>query len=750
MSPTLITLLLLALGPAATGVLPQDSLPSLMGSVRSDGLDGFLTGATVEVRQGMQARRSKVGPDGFYRFDGLRPGGAELAVFHFAALPTDVRLELPASGEVRVDLVLRHRVIPVAGLHIRGVPDPVPVVPGEELLERRRAAMGLRSLETSSGVVESGLASALSPDEPGDPGGVLYARGSPVDARLVLLDGAPVLTPFHVAGLLDPFDSRLLEGAELYLGGAPSPYSGGVSYILDVETRDPREDRPGVAVGADGLTLEVMGKTPLLGKGSVLVGGRLLHGLQDAISEPDRFPYRYHDLLVRVGLAPAVGHDLRVTTFQNREGVRLDLGGATPRADREASWGNRAISAGYTGGAGDVALNVVAAASRYESRLPIQLTEPVLASGVGDRLRVVGSAEVQAGSGSLRLGASLERPTFTYGLHDLSTDGRSEPAAPPSLGTTEVGAFGEWEGEFAPGLSLRAGFRADRYSHEGRLRLSPRLGLRLELGEQIRLFAAGGQYHQVLPAPGLRAESNADPNLGTAPMLSWDPTLPVAGATHLVVGMEQEFDREVQLILTAFAKRFSGLGQGGEETSRSSGTELRVSREGGQLRGWFGYALSWFWIDEGSTGSTRFNGRQLLSAGIEATLPGRIEIGGVLGYGAGLPMTAVGLPSRAGESLQSFADAGPMSEATINQSGGGAPLGLAPEDDFLRMDLEVAWPMTPRIAGRSTELRPYFKVLNALNRRDAVFYYFDEWHEDTVRPLATQPLLPLVGLRWSF
>ena len=199
-------------------------------------------------------------------------------------------------------------------------------------------------------------------------------------------------------------------------------------------------------------------------------------------------------------------------------------------------------------------------------------------------------------------------------------------------------------GDLSPGLSLRAGFRADRYSHEQRLRVSPRVALRLSLGERADLFAAAGRYHQVLPAPGLRAESATESNAGWS--LSWDPSLPVADATHVVVGMEQEFDRDVQLVFTAFAKRFSGLGQEGGETSRSSGTELRVSREGDRLRGWFGYTLSWFWVDEGPTGSSRFDGRHLLSTGLEAVLPGGIQVGGSLGYGAGLPMTAVGLPSR--------------------------------------------------------------------------------------------------------
>ena len=639
--------------------------------------------------------------------------------------------------------------IPVAGLLIRAVPKPEQPIAPLDPTDPDRIAIGLRSLEASSGFAESSLTSALSTDDPGEPDGILYTRGSTVDGRLVLLDGAPILTPFHVAGLVEPFDARLLRSAEMYLGGAPAPYAGGVSYLLDVETRPARRDRPRLSIGADGLTLDVLGETPLPLGGSLLVGGRLLHGIQESLGKPDRFPYRYDDLLVRAGLSPADGHDVRITGFQNQESIRLDLGVDAPSSGREAVWGNRALSIRYDGRLGPVGLETAAAASRHESTLPVSWEDPVLASGAGDRVRMSGSASVSTGGGFLRIGGSVERLDFRYDLDALASPAASSIWEEGSaLGTTEAGVFGEWEGSISSALNLRAGVRGDHYSHEGRLRVSPRVALRLSLGDRVQLFTAAGRYHQVLPAPGLQSRLGTE---GLAPALTWNPALPVASASHLVVGLEQELDQGVHVSLSGFAKGFSGLGQTGTDRSRSSGTELRVSREGDRLSGWFGYALSWFWVEEGTVGSARFDGRHLLSLGIEGTMPGGVELGGTLGYGAGLPMTAVGLPSQIGQSAPTAGDfQAPETERVMNSGGGGAPLELAPEGDFLRVDFEVAWPIERRIAGRRTVLRPYVKILNALNRRDALFYYFDRWHGDDVRPLAARPLLPLVGLRWQF
>jgi hypothetical protein len=79
-----------------------------------------------------------------------------------------------------------------------------------------------------------------------------------------------------------------------------------------------------------------------------------------------------------------------------------------------------------------------------------------------------------------------------------------------------------------------------------------------------------------------------------------------------------------------------------------------------------------------------------------------------------------------------------------------SPLEAAPSDDFLRLDLEVSWRIDSVVRGRSTEFRPYLKALNALNRRDAMFFYFDRWRGDDVRPVTERPFLPVVGVEWRF
>ena len=72
------------------------------------------------------------------------------------------------------------------------------------------------------------------------------------------------------------------------------------------------------------------------------------------------------------------------------------------------------------------------------------------------------------------------------------------------------------------------------------------------------------------------------------------------------------------------------------------------------------------------------------------------------------------------------------------------------DEEFLRIDLELQALFQPEWAGRTWTVRPYVRVLNALDRRDAMFYALQPWRNEAVTPLATRPLLPLLGLAFSF
>lgn len=66
----------------------------------------------------------------------------------------------------------------------------------------------------------------------------LYVHGGGSDENLYLLDGTPLYQTNHSLGLFSAFNSDIIKNVDFYKSGFPACYSGRVSSITDVRTRD--------------------------------------------------------------------------------------------------------------------------------------------------------------------------------------------------------------------------------------------------------------------------------------------------------------------------------------------------------------------------------------------------------------------------------------------------------------------------------------------------------------------------------
>ena len=195
---------------------------------------------------------------GRYRIDALPQGIVRLRVSHVAHRSARLNVVIPDGETVSVDIDLEASPIALR---------PVLVLADQTIRTRPMAQIDvpLPSIEVialgmSAGLGEAGLgeaAAALPGNDPVDPSDVLFMRGSTTDLKLVLLDGAPVYTPFHLGGLLSSFDPSTLGAAAFHTGGAPARYDGGLSYILDLRTRPPRRDRLHFRGGVDLISANI-------------------------------------------------------------------------------------------------------------------------------------------------------------------------------------------------------------------------------------------------------------------------------------------------------------------------------------------------------------------------------------------------------------------------------------------------------------------------------------------------------------
>lgn len=737
---------------AETAPSRADSLSGILGGTvrgRFEGTARALAYAVVEVRSGAFARAAVADSLGRYVVRGLPAGEVRVRATSSGHEPLTLTVLLPPADSLQVDLELRARPTMLAGLDVVASAERDSAAEEADGHPTPHPELEVQALDLGPGVGQPGLLDAvraLPGNDPADATDVLFMRGSTTDLKLVLLNGVPVHTPFHVGGLLRSFEPTMLSSADLHVGGAPARYDGGLTHILDLQTRTARRDRARFSGSVDLLSASLAAEVPLGGRAGAIVSGRSLHDLGTTPLGGPR-PYGYRDLLVAIDGDPREGHEVAATGFWNEESVRLDFDG---RPD-DATWSNGAASVTWRADLGAAVLDLTAGASAYEAALPLQPsprpgepTPPALRATAGvERARLVAEATWDAEHTPVRTGLSFEEIGAAYEARNASSTVSS------TASTTALGAYVDITYPLGTGVTLRAGMRGDVFGGT-EARVAPRATLFWEVGPEALVSIAAGRYHQPTRAPTFDVDEAlvavAEDGATAAELL------PVATADHVVLSLDQRLGERVSLGLEGFWKRYEGLETAVDETIRSSGVDLRILRSGDAGVAWLGYGLSWFWSTVDLSGrASDFAGRHLLSAGVSGQLFGPFRGEARIAYGAGLPYTTLPFGS------SDFAPAGPGLESMGGEqlSGGGVqsdpePIVSGLDEEFLRVDLEIQALFEPRWGGRPWRVRPYLRLLNALDRRDALFYTFQQWRPDAVRPLAERPFLPLVGVAFSF
>ena len=691
---------------------------------------------------------------GRYVLTGLPLGEVTLRVTHVGYESLTLTVQVPDGPAVGVDIELAAIPVALPPVDVLGSAIGARAVTAEEsAVGGGLAEIDLQALEVGPGIGPSGLAdvvAALPGNDPSDATDILFLRGSTADLKLVLLDGVPVYTPFHVAGLMKSFEQSVLGAAELHVGGAPARFDGGLTNILELRTRDARRDRLRVSGAVDMLAASTAIEAPLGKRAGVLASARTLHGLGDR-PLGGAAQYGYRDALVVASAEPLRGHEVRATGFWNEESVLL---GAS-RSPGSARWSNRAGSIGYRGTVGTARIDLTGGLSSYAADLPLQpsvrpdappwepLPSPLLARAATGRFRAVAQAAWGGGGEAVRLGVSFEHLDERFSAR---ATGSSSGSSMRGSGRV-VGGFLDVTRPLADGLSLRAGARADHFG-SGRALVAPRAAISWEVAPEALVTVAAGRYHQPTRTTDLQVERTLESIAGGGK--SFEERLAVASADHVVLGLDQRVGDGVRLGLEGFWKNYRNVPSSGAQSVRSSGVDIRIVTAGESTAAWLGYGLSWFWSSVDLSGrATEFVGRHLLSAGLSGPLLGPLQAEARVAYSAGLPYTSI--PFKADYAL-SEGTAVPLTVNQVQQSRPDEPPRLdAPLDEaFLRVDVELHAQLEPTWGGRTWRIRPYLRILNALDRRDALFYTYQPWRSAEVMPLAERPLLPLLGVAFSF
>lgn len=333
-----------------------------------------------------------------------------------------------------------------------------------------------------------------------------YVRGAPPGNVGYFLDGVRVPYLFHAAAGPSVVHPGVVERVDLYSGGYPAKYGRYAGAIVAAETTEPRTDLHGEAVVrlVDAGAIVESGFAD--GKGTALVGGRYSYtgALFSLISPEITLDYRDFQARVTYDVTPrervtlfAFGAydylsettlDIETVLFgsefyrvDGRYDVRLPRGGSM-RAAATLGFDQARIADGRN-------TQDVLVGSRF------QLTQPL-----DDSLTARGGFDVQHDL------YSAEERLYTD-PDDPDAQGFAELFPPRSDASAGVWADVVWQVDRR--FELTPGVRVDGYFSGGAkaLAIEPRLAMRYEVNEDLRILHALGLAHQppafVVPVPGL-------------------------------------------------------------------------------------------------------------------------------------------------------------------------------------------------------------------------------------------------------
>lgn len=140
----------------------------------------------------------------------------------------------------------------------------------------------------------------------GDVTAKFYVRGGSGDQNQILLNGVEIYNPFHSLGLFSVIDPDMINSIEFYKGGYTAEYSGRVSSVMDVVSKDGNKNRIGFEGGLSFLTAKGLLEGPIP-NGSFMITGRMSYDnkvLENFFNE-ETVPIDFYDLSFKLNYSSA-------------------------------------------------------------------------------------------------------------------------------------------------------------------------------------------------------------------------------------------------------------------------------------------------------------------------------------------------------------------------------------------------------------------------------------------------------------
>lgn len=594
---------------------------------------------------------------------------------------------------------------------------------------------------------------------PESPSGV-HIRGGDSDQTAFLLDGIPVFSPYHAAGVFSAWNPDAIARLRLSTT-APSLAHSALSGGVDAATRD-----PGSRFTARGSVSTTQARFTLDGPLGVAGIGYLVSlrsGFPGFFAPKDEASYLRGgttDWLVKLA-APAAGGIVRLLGYDNRNAINTAAGQTIDEPSRGSlrntfTWHSRSFGGEWRRGFSNAEVRVRGWSARAEAG-------SAWATGAG-RVDLTAArrdegllATLERGSagGTMLLGLRGEWSRTSYRLASGST-----AAAGLSLQarTPIVAVFAERTAPIVPGLELT--LSASVAAAVGDLHLAPRARLAWKPAEQW-LFA-GGYSRAYQYAQSLRNTESVVGNVFPVDLYigAGAPGVPVARSDQVSLEAEYRPSTGVRLRGEAYQRGFRGLllvaprdgepfatGAFGIGSGSSRGAAIDATWSTARLHLVASYGLQQVRRAHGGASYDPGHGTtHRFETGVNlfptASLSLRLGATGALGRRA----TMISGPLNS-ESC-TLLDRGCEFAGSPNHNG--QVLGGTELPGYFRIDLGLRKQWVVTVGGRVAEVALFGTITNVFNRHN-VLNYSQDLSNGILSPIELRPRAPLVmGLDWRF
>ena len=331
----------------------------------------------------------------------------------------------------------------------------------------------------------------------GDQGGQLYIRGGSPIQNKVLLDGMVVYNPFHSIGLFSVFDTDILRNADVYTGGFGAEYGDRISSVMDITTRDGNKKRIAGKVSASPFGSKLLLEGPL--KKEKEVGGGstsfIFSAKNSYLKQSSKvfyqyvdtagLPFNYTDLYGKISMNGANGNKINFYGFNFNDQVNY-------KSISNFNW--------KTTGAGT---NFVLVPSNSSILFQGNLAYSKYNISMEEENKDPRKSEISGFNMGLNFTYFLGKDEARWGIEMLGfkTDfyyfNSMNRKISQNDNTTEAAGYFKYKKTLGKFL-FEPSFRLQYYASLATMSPEPRLAVKYNLSDKIRMKLAAGMYSQNL------------------------------------------------------------------------------------------------------------------------------------------------------------------------------------------------------------------------------------------------------------